>query len=339
MAAPAYRTDTMVPVGSVGTLTFNKPTGLADGDTILAFILDESGSGAPSPPAGWTTLATDSATALKAGLFSKKVTNAASEPSTYGFTIGSPFDALGCIITYINADVDTGAVSHHPATSTTSITCDSITTTGPDRTVVDFFGSLANATTITTPSGVTSRDFSNTASRPTMRVGDFVQTTAGATPSKTATAGSAYYTAGYSVALKSGNTTTSITVSATCTTSSSLRRQVNRTVSASSSLVASARRAVAHTVKATVGSSATVTRLRAVGISVLASVHTSASVQRVVQIRRTATVATSVVLDVIQRSFALLATATRSASNLAARIRRRNNLETSTRNASHDGES
>jgi cellulose synthase/poly-beta-1,6-N-acetylglucosamine synthase-like glycosyltransferase/CheY-like chemotaxis protein len=117
---PKFRTGSASQAGSSGTqasLTITKPTGLVDGDVLIAHIGVRGGVQASlAGPSGWTTVdRINQSTSITMGVFWHAVTTASSEPASYTFTWTGSFGAAGTMLTFVNVD-NTSAVDGHGGT-------------------------------------------------------------------------------------------------------------------------------------------------------------------------------------------------------------------------------
>ncbi len=202
-----FRSATSSQNPTATTLTINRPANVVAGDVMVAGI---GIRGAPSitAPAGWNLVRTDAAgTYTTQAIYDRVVT--ASEPASYTWSFSKSVPAAGGISDYqgvntaapVNVSAGTGTNSN-----TTSILAPSVTTTVAGAEVVGFF-SIGGGNSITPPAGMTERgEASSTAgsSHVTWEGSDFTQSTAGATGTRTATAGVAHPNVGALVALTPG---------------------------------------------------------------------------------------------------------------------------------------
>jgi large repetitive protein len=188
------------------TLVINAPAGVALNDLLLAQVTVNGGTNTTiTPPAGWTLVRrTDNTTNVGVGSYYKVAT--ASEPGSYTWNITSSAAprAAGGILAYYGVDDSAPIdVSGGGTGNSASVVAPSVTTTAANHMVAGLFGS-DTGTTFTPPGGSTERyDVRNlNAAGPTSEGADFVQATAGATGTRTATAGAAANYAAQLVALK-----------------------------------------------------------------------------------------------------------------------------------------
>lgn len=172
---------------SVGTnVTVNVPSGVSNGQALVANVGFTGGSGVTvTPPAGWTLIRRDdNGTTLGNALY-WRIAN--SEPASYTWTLSSSQNNSGSMIAYSTVDQANpiGAHGGQANSSSTNVTAPSITTLY-ESSVVLFFGGILAVTTLTPPSGFTERLDVNSAT-----FADQVFSTPGATGTVTAVAASA----------------------------------------------------------------------------------------------------------------------------------------------------
>jgi Bacterial Ig-like domain len=200
----AFRAASSANNATATSLVIPAPGGLVSGDVLLAVV---SARGAPTitAPAGWTLVRLDiNATTMRQAVFVR--TAGGAEPGSYTFTLSSAQSAAGGIVAYSGVDGSSPIDAHGGQinAASTSITAPSITTGGPDRMLVGFFGTAA-LTTITPPAGLTER-FDQTVPatnqyKVTSETGDAL-VAAGATGPRTALAANSAANVGQVVALR-----------------------------------------------------------------------------------------------------------------------------------------
>jgi cellulose synthase/poly-beta-1,6-N-acetylglucosamine synthase-like glycosyltransferase/DNA-binding NarL/FixJ family response regulator len=114
---PVFRTGAASLTGGSGTqssLAVTKPTGIANGDVLIAHIAVRGDVHTTlSGPAGWTTVdRINQSTSLTLGVFWHAVANAASEPASYTFSWTGNFGTIGTILAFQNVD-NTNPVDGH----------------------------------------------------------------------------------------------------------------------------------------------------------------------------------------------------------------------------------
>lgn len=183
MAAPTFISSSVSATFTSNVITITKPTGLVDNCSLVAFFT-VFGTGF-TPPSGWTTVATFTGVgSLFSYIAIKQVGTASSEPASYAFTAGTSSVGSGEILAYDSAAVDVYASTSYDATSA-SFPGPSVTTTGPNRTVLDSLSVRALSGGIVAASGTTDR--ASTGGSYATRTGEFSQAVAGATAVKTPT--------------------------------------------------------------------------------------------------------------------------------------------------------
>lgn len=191
MAAPARAAVSFVSAtssanaGTTSSETITKPGGVASGSVLVATIT-AAGTGAITPPSGWTQIQ-DVTTTLRQTSYYHVATS--SEPANYTWTLGSARLASGGIVAYSGVDgsvpVDASATA---SGSSGNASIPSVTTNVAGDTVLAAVGSAGtwSSNSIVPGASTTERyDISNAGTE--SEAADFAQATAGATPSKTAT--------------------------------------------------------------------------------------------------------------------------------------------------------
>lgn len=165
------------------TLVINEPTGVAQGDVMLATVT-VTGTGAPSAPSGWTVVKSTSGTALRQATYYKVA--GASEPSSYSWSWSSSRAASGGIIDYsgVNQTAPVDATASASGASGNAEAASITTSAANDRVLA--IASFAASTTVTADATTTER-YDSSSSSTTGEAADFAQATAGATSAKTAT--------------------------------------------------------------------------------------------------------------------------------------------------------
>jgi hypothetical protein len=165
------------------TLVINKPTGVAQGDVMLATVT-ATGTPAPTTPSGWTVAKSTSGTALRQATYYKVA--GAGEPASYSWALGSSRAASGGIVDYsgVNQTAPVDATAGASGASGNAVAA-SVTTAAANDQVLAIV-SFATSTTVTADS-TTAERYEASSSSTTGEVADFVQATAGATSAKTAT--------------------------------------------------------------------------------------------------------------------------------------------------------
>jgi len=165
--------------------TINKPGGVASGNVLVATIT-AAGTGAITPPSGWTQIQ-DVTTTLRQTAYYRVA--GSSEPSSYTWTLGGARLASGGIAAYSGVDgsvpIDASAAA---SGSSGNASVPSVTTNVAGDTVLAAVGSTGTwlSNSIVPGASTTERyDVSNAGTE--SEAADFTQASAGATPGKTAT--------------------------------------------------------------------------------------------------------------------------------------------------------
>ncbi|MGH2477889.1 MAG: Ig-like domain-containing protein, partial [Candidatus Limnocylindrales bacterium] len=155
-SGPAFRGATSAANVTATTLVLPRPAATVAGDVLLANIAAR-GNPSFSGPAGWTLVRVDiSGSTVRQAVFVHVA--GGSEPASYTFTMTKSESAAGGIVAYSGVDTANPIDVHGGQTnaSSTSMTAPSITTTGPNRLLVAFFGT-ATLTSQIAPAGMTER--------------------------------------------------------------------------------------------------------------------------------------------------------------------------------------
>ncbi|MCA1844503.1 MAG: metallophosphoesterase [Actinobacteria bacterium] len=140
------------------SITVKRPAGTAAGQVMVAAIVMNDDEPAFTAPAGWTVVRDDSVPGkLRQTIYVKAA--AASEPTSYTWTLSDRRRIAGGITTYAGVDttqpVDAHGASANP-TKTTAVTAPSITTSVAGDLLVDFAAIDAEGS-LKPPSGMTAR--------------------------------------------------------------------------------------------------------------------------------------------------------------------------------------
>ena len=201
----AFRSASSGDNTTATSLVIPAPAGVASADVLLAAV---SVRGGPTitPPGGWTLVRQDiNGSTMRQALFVHVA--GASEPSSYTFTLSNAQSAAGGIVAYSGVDTADPIDVHGGQlnASSTSITAPSITTTGPDRMLVGFFGT-PTLSSMTPPPGMTERYDEAVPSTNTYKVtsgaADGDAASAGATGTRVAIAANSAANIGQLVALR-----------------------------------------------------------------------------------------------------------------------------------------
>jgi hypothetical protein len=174
-----------------GTVDVAKPSGLANGDVLIAFINVEAAV-TINTPSGWTGAGVALSVGTQAArTFYKVISNAAGEPANYTFTHTGNTDTRVVVHAYSGVDnttsQDATAVGQANASST-NVTAPSITTVTADAWVVWLGGYDSGTYTITEPPGTTQRYQAGSGQGARVTSSDYIMATPGATGTKTGTA-------------------------------------------------------------------------------------------------------------------------------------------------------
>lgn len=170
--------------GGATSLAINKPAGVASGNVMVA-TLTGTGTGALTPPAGWTVVKDTTQ-----GTASRQITYyrvaGGSEGASYSWGLGTTRQASGGIIAYsgVNGTAPIDASATASGASGNAV-AGSVTTSAANDEVIIASGFNIN-TTVTAPAGTTQR-YSVPSPSTTNEAADFTLATAGATGSNTAT--------------------------------------------------------------------------------------------------------------------------------------------------------
>jgi hypothetical protein len=149
---------------AANTLVIGKPSGLLDGDVLVATVTIGSSTDTVTAPAGWVTVPgptwplTLAAATVRMYAYYKPITNAAGEPSTYTFNITAVIKSGGGIQAYTGTDPTTPwDVNAVTATSTTPCVVGGITTVTDGCLLISGGGGDADTSaTLTVPASMTS---------------------------------------------------------------------------------------------------------------------------------------------------------------------------------------
>lgn len=140
--------------GSAQPVTIARPAGVQDGDVLVASFATNGNPGTVTPPAGWTLapgFPIVGGTNPYQHVYYKAVTNAASEPASYSWTLSTSVAWGGGIAAYRGVDQaiiwDAGPSGAGSGTSSTSAVAPSVTTTVANCYLVG--GAAANSSTVT----------------------------------------------------------------------------------------------------------------------------------------------------------------------------------------------
>jgi WxL domain surface cell wall-binding len=186
-----YRTGTSTEnVNGSASLSLTVPSGVSVGDLLVADV-DAAGTGAITPPAGWTQLINAGGFTTFSDVRYRVATAADVAGASYSWTLGSTRKAIGRMSAYVGVDTTTIGTPATTGNSTgPAITFNSVTTPAANSMVL--LGGVAlngsGTETLTPPPATTTRfnvATSGTVSQLRSYTGEFVQAAAGATGNKT----------------------------------------------------------------------------------------------------------------------------------------------------------
>lgn len=188
---PTLRSASSAAANASTTLAISKPAETASGDVLVAEVASRGGA-AISAPKGWTEIRNTSKGTSERMTTFYKVANG-EEPASYTFTSTDAFGKSGGIATWDHVDAKSPIVTSSGNTGTgTTITASGVTTLEPETALMAVAG-INDQTTATPPGGFTERwDVASAGTfKSTSESSTALQAAAGASGSKTITAGSA----------------------------------------------------------------------------------------------------------------------------------------------------
>lgn len=200
---------------NVTSLSLTKPTGTVAGDVMIAVVgVDAVDTTTTMASTGWTRiLHSNNGSSVTVDSFYKVAT--ASEGASYSFSWTGSSRAAGGITTYLGVDNSTplDVTGTNNTGSGSSVTANAVTTVSANAQVVGVFAIDATATqTYTAPTGMTKRiDVGSATGTPTnvsVSLADVIQTSAGTTGNKSATASGTGTWAAHLFALKAATAPT-----------------------------------------------------------------------------------------------------------------------------------
>jgi hypothetical protein len=203
--------------GSNNNITIAKPTGVAQGDLLVAVFGIKTADGINSTPAGWTLLDSLLNGGHGCAIYTKIA--GSSEPTSYTWTYGSEtWDEMGgAIAAYSGIDTTTPVeVYSEFGTTHANFKALSVTTLSSNAILVAIAGTgewaFANSVT-TPPAGYTQRAYVQTGGSGGVLLADKTQATAGASGDATFTPSDLFFVVTYHMALKpAGGGGTPVTV-------------------------------------------------------------------------------------------------------------------------------
>jgi hypothetical protein len=200
------RSTSTATARNASSITLARPAGVTAGDVLIASV-GATKSGNVTAPTGWTVVRSDAnGTAMRQAVFSRVAT--ASEPSSYTFGLPSGSSAAAAMASYRGVDPTTPIDAHGGQVNASSgqITAPAVTTTGPNRLLIGFFGVVSSATNgITPPDQMVERaDVTQGQGKDkiVLEAADQVLFIQGPTGTRTATVGSAGANVGQLVSLR-----------------------------------------------------------------------------------------------------------------------------------------
>jgi hypothetical protein len=163
----------------------NRPSGVTSG-TVLVATITAAGTGAITPPSGWTQIA-DTTTTLRQTSYYRVA--GSSEPSSWTWTLGSSRRASGGIVAYSGVDANVPIDASAAASGTSgNATAPSVTTNVGGDTVIAAVGYTGTwSTNSITPAASTTERYDVSNAGTESEGADFTQSTSGATPTRTVT--------------------------------------------------------------------------------------------------------------------------------------------------------
>jgi hypothetical protein len=157
---PVALRSTSTGTASVGNITVTKPSGVVDGDFLIAIAWSDDALVHPTAPAGWTAVGTaQSVSGVGVGKVWTQV--AASEPASEVWTGSGSATSIVHVLACTGADttgLDAGPTWANSATASTTRTAAAVSPAGADDLLIVSFASLVNnagADGYTVPSGMT----------------------------------------------------------------------------------------------------------------------------------------------------------------------------------------
>ena len=186
------------------SLVLAKPSAATAGDVMVAAVAVR-GSTTITPPAGWTFVRLDNANYVLQAVYVRVAT--AAEPVSWTWAFSGSVPAAGGVLDYAGVN-NAAPVDIHGGLATTgattSITAPSVTTTVNGDEIVGLFG-IGGGNSITPPAGMAERGEAVSSAgslHVTWEGSDSLQTTAGATGTRTATATISHPNVGQLIALR-----------------------------------------------------------------------------------------------------------------------------------------
>jgi len=180
----AYRSSTST-VSASTNLVLSVPSGVQDGDLLIAFLVVNGSGNLPGLPSGWNSIDAISATGPSARSYYRV---ASSEPASYSFSITSN-DSAGVMVSYTGANT-ASPIDKHSAfnrlTGGTTATATGVTTDKDGCMLVFVTGVAVGESSFTGPTSYNQRGTPTDTSAAAL-VADILQNTQGATGNISAT--------------------------------------------------------------------------------------------------------------------------------------------------------
>jgi hypothetical protein len=189
------KANTTETVNGATSVVIGAPSGTAVGDFLVADV-DAAGTGAITPPAGWTNIFVGAGFTTYSVLQYRVATAADVTGTTYTWNLVTSRKAIGRVLNYVGVDATAvGTPATTGANSGTTITYNSVTTPAANSLVLLGATTLnaAGTITLTPPAGTNTRvnlTTSGAGSHLRSATSDFIQAAAGATGNKTGSIGS-----------------------------------------------------------------------------------------------------------------------------------------------------
>lgn len=203
MAAPTIQSSTTGTLAAGTALVINKPSGVATGDLLIAFV---TFNGAPTitPPSGWTQVGstvTDGFSACRSQCW-RRIADG-SEGADFTWSRNASGDGAGGIarITGFDSTTPVNASASNSETSGTAPTAPTVTTTVNDCLILHYCGGDSPSNDTTVPGPDTPVWYAESATNATTCLGSTTQPTAGATGTADFTLAAANQSTLYTVAI------------------------------------------------------------------------------------------------------------------------------------------
>lgn len=128
------------------SITIDKPTGVVEGDLMVAQVCGQSNAVVVTPPAGWTEIQQGVPASAGPVMASYYRVATSSEGASYNFTLDSSSKAVGGIVRITGATVIDTSSEQYNDTPSTTITGGTVTPTYADSYILFLTASTAGAT-------------------------------------------------------------------------------------------------------------------------------------------------------------------------------------------------